>query len=248
MPSPAAAPALRTPHLLVNVVGDQLALDGQGNIYMTDGLNARVSVFTSDGQPVSQWGTEGDGPGQLNHPGGLFVDHQANVYVADTYNHRIRKFKSTGEFLEQWGHSGGVQVAYGTPNDVAIDEQGNMYVTDGGTGGGRVGVLKLSPDGQATTLGKSYYDNPLPPVRGNLENSIIQKELPWMDRGTSTYQIDWEAPLIAPRSSHHWASQSPSGTATTPAQWALPSMRMESRMRHSKTGLYISSQPDCLVA
>ena len=41
---------------------------------------------------VTQWGSEGNGYGQFEHPQGITVDSSGYVYVADTYNHRIQQF------------------------------------------------------------------------------------------------------------------------------------------------------------
>ena len=40
---------------------DDLAVDWAGNIYVADGSNNRVQVFTADGQFVRQFGTLGSG-------------------------------------------------------------------------------------------------------------------------------------------------------------------------------------------
>ena len=48
--------------------------DNNGNIYVTDMNNHRIQKFTSDGQFVSKWGSEGTGNSQFLHPHGLDVD------------------------------------------------------------------------------------------------------------------------------------------------------------------------------
>jgi tripartite motif-containing protein 71 len=48
--------------------------------------------YTSDGNFITKWSSEGDGEGQFNIPEGIDIDSSGNVYVADTHNSRIQKF------------------------------------------------------------------------------------------------------------------------------------------------------------
>jgi tripartite motif-containing protein 71 len=57
--------------------------------------NHRVQEFTSSGVYLTQWGTQGGGPGQFDIPcWGIAADADGNVYVADSANQRIQKFGS----------------------------------------------------------------------------------------------------------------------------------------------------------
>lgn len=129
-----------------------VALDADGNIYVSDIGNHRILVFTSEGEFLREWGSQGNGPGQFNEPWGLAVDSERGfVYVADTWNHRIQKFDLEGKFLTQWGsfvdtggQASGFESQFWGPRDIAIDAEGNVYVTD--TGNKR--IQKFDPDGR----------------------------------------------------------------------------------------------------
>ena len=58
-------------------------------IYVSDGGNHRVSVFTSDGQFVRSFGSKGSGTGQFSSPHGLAFDSSGHLYVCDYDNKRI---------------------------------------------------------------------------------------------------------------------------------------------------------------
>ncbi len=130
-----------------------LAVDGQGQVYVLDTRNYRVQVFGADGQFLRAWGSQGTDPGQFQEPWGIAVDNTGNVYVADTWNHRIQKFDSQGQFVTMWGTFGdsggqlGAPEAFYGPRDVTVDAEGNVLVSD--TGNKR--IAKFTADGQFIT-------------------------------------------------------------------------------------------------
>ena len=74
---------LRYPHAI--------AIDNSGLVYVSEEINHRVSVFTSEGQFVLFFGKKGEGPGEFIYPCGLAVDSGV-VYVCDTSNNRVVLF------------------------------------------------------------------------------------------------------------------------------------------------------------
>ena len=110
---------------------DDLALDEEDNVYVTDGSNHRVQVFDSRGRFLRKWGTEGSGDGQFNGPYLLALDGGDNVYVGDK-NLRIQVFDSQGRFLRKWGTEGSGAGQFNIHGllALALDREGNVYVTD----------------------------------------------------------------------------------------------------------------------
>src|SRR5262249_10301284 len=100
------------------------------NIYIADSGNDRVQKFDSTGHYLSQFGSAGNGPGQLQNPHGLDVDGLGNVYVADLGNNRIEKFDATGAFISRFGSNGTAEGQFDQPTDVMIDVDGNLVVAD----------------------------------------------------------------------------------------------------------------------
>ena len=150
-----------------------LALDADGNLYVSDWFNHRIRSIAPDGTvttlagsgPSGLYGDIVDGPAEtarLFGPEGLTVDSKGNIYVADTLNDRIRRISPDGMVTTVAG--GGPRTAYGfegalidgsaeaarfnDPSDVAVDADGNLYVTD------RLNhvIRKITPNGQVSTF------------------------------------------------------------------------------------------------
>jgi sugar lactone lactonase YvrE len=57
-----------------------LALDGEGNLYVSDTLNYRIQKVDPEGRPLQQFGEAGDGLGQFARPKGIAVDRENRLY------------------------------------------------------------------------------------------------------------------------------------------------------------------------
>ena len=78
---------------------------------------------------VTQWGSEGPGPGQFN--GQNDADpFQDNVFVADYDNNRIQIFDSNGTFVTSWGSEGSGDGQIDKASALTIDRNGNIYLVD----------------------------------------------------------------------------------------------------------------------
>lgn len=84
----------------------QIALDAEGNIYVTDTGNFRVRKLSPSGEPLMQFGGFGDGLGQFAWPKGMDVDDRGRVYVADSRFANIQIFDAHGRLLLFFGGPG----------------------------------------------------------------------------------------------------------------------------------------------
>ncbi|WP_242342325.1 CARDB domain-containing protein [Anaeromyxobacter terrae] len=133
------------------------AVDGSGNVYVTDTANARVQVFSRAGAFLRSWGSLGSGNGQLDGPTGIAVC-EPNVYVADTNNNRVQLFDTAGNLVAVYG-------GMNAPHGLACDDM-FLYVAD--TGNHRVAVIMLQDYGQDWPAvpngghgsGPGQYDSP----------------------------------------------------------------------------------------
>jgi YD repeat-containing protein len=86
------------------------------------------------------FGSEGSGAGQFDHPERVAIDGSGNVWVDDKHNGRIEKFSSTGTFLASYGSKGSGSLQFSEAWGLAINEtSGNVYVSD--TGNNRIEEL-----------------------------------------------------------------------------------------------------------
>uniref|UniRef100_A0A4W5MT73 E3 ubiquitin-protein ligase TRIM71 n=1 Tax=Hucho hucho TaxID=62062 RepID=A0A4W5MT73_9TELE len=82
------------------------------------------------GSPVSVFGSEGEGDGQLCRPWGISVDKEGYVVVADRSNNRVQIFKPCGAFHHKFGSLGSRPGQFDRPAGVACDSQQQIIVTD----------------------------------------------------------------------------------------------------------------------
>jgi len=74
-----------------------LAVDKDGNIYVSDPELNRLQVFNDDGQLLYWFGQGGAGIGQFDGISGLWVDSGHCLYVADGKNKRVQLFQIGGQ-------------------------------------------------------------------------------------------------------------------------------------------------------
>ena len=80
-----------------------VALDADGNVYVTDTLNNRVEIFDADGNFISLFGKHGDGPGCFARPKGIAIDADGHIWVADEMEDRLQVFNREGDLLTYIG-------------------------------------------------------------------------------------------------------------------------------------------------
>ena len=120
-----------------------VALDRDGNVFVSDEWLQRISIFDEAGNFLGKWGTPGPRKGELNRPSGMAFDQEDNIYIVDSHNNRIQKFTRDGAFLAKFGEEGSVEGQFNLPWGITLDSQENIYVSDWGNHR----VQKFSPEG-----------------------------------------------------------------------------------------------------
>ena len=107
-----------------------VALDKDGNVYVTDTLNNRVEIFDADGNFISWFGKHGDGPGYFARPKGIALDCDGHIWVADEMQDRVQVFDRQGELLAFFGGHGNYPGTFAALTGVAIDKQNRVFTTE----------------------------------------------------------------------------------------------------------------------
>jgi sugar lactone lactonase YvrE len=139
-----------------------IAIDENGNVFVADHDNNRIQKFTSDGQFITRWGSQGFADGEFNKPNDIATFGSEAIYVADSQNNRIQKFTSEGQFITELGSEGSGDGEFSYPCGIAIDNNENLYVADSGNNR----MQKFTSDGQFLTKwgtegsGNGEFDSP----------------------------------------------------------------------------------------
>ena len=126
----------------------QIICNEEGDLFVSDEANHRISRFKEDGEFVGKWGAEGTGPGELKGPAGIAFDPDGDMVVVDSLNHRVQRFTADGEYLGGFGSYGSKPGQFDLPMGVHVDELGYVYVADWGNNR----VQKLSAEGDPVML------------------------------------------------------------------------------------------------
>jgi DNA-binding beta-propeller fold protein YncE len=130
---------------------DNVAVDKDGSVYVTDTLNDRVEIFDADGNFISQFGTPGDGPGHFARPKGVAIDRDGHIWVTDEVQSRVQVFNKKGQLLIYFGelgwYPGQFQALYG----IASDDRDNRIITSEQLPG-RVQVFRYITDAEAAAM------------------------------------------------------------------------------------------------
>jgi len=111
---------------------EAMAIDKEGNFYLTDTGHNRIIKFDKNFKYISQFGQAGKGPGQFDHPHGIGIDSKGNIYINTLNEARIQKFNNDGKFIKQWGTNGTGPGQFTLPLEhLKVDKNDNVFITDG---------------------------------------------------------------------------------------------------------------------
>jgi DNA-binding beta-propeller fold protein YncE len=123
-----------------------VAVDSQGQLYVSDSLNFRVQQFGSDFMPIRAIGKKGDMPGYFSTPKGLALDSHDHLYVVDANFEAVQIFSTEGELLLDFGQEGRGPGEFWLPNGIFIDPRNRIWVAD--TYNRRIEVFDFLPEAQ----------------------------------------------------------------------------------------------------
>jgi uncharacterized protein (TIGR03437 family) len=145
----------------------RVALDAQGDLYITDYSNQSVRRVDANTDIVTtvagngSFGYSGDGitadGAQLADPHDVVIDAAGNVYIADTRNSRVRVINTAGiintyagngtpGYSGDGGPATSAQLMF--PAGLALDKSGNLYIADYGN----ATVRRVDKNGNISTF------------------------------------------------------------------------------------------------
>ena len=136
-----------------------IAVDKDGNVYVTDTLNDRIEIFDADGTFISTFGKAGDGPGFFARPKGIAVDSDQHIWVADEMQDRLQVFNRDGQLLTYIGLGHGeLPGQFKTLVGVAIDKRNRVFTAEQEPG--RVQMFRYVTD-EAAAAEKAKHEEDL---------------------------------------------------------------------------------------
>ncbi len=123
-------PTLVQPWYFHDPIG--IAVDNDGNVYVSDLNNHRIQKFSENGDFLTKWSIFDYNKVQFSPLTGIALDRDKNVYVSITWAQRIFKFSAQGEFITIWGGDGADDGQFQDPGGIAVDGDDNIYVVDVG--------------------------------------------------------------------------------------------------------------------
>jgi DNA-binding beta-propeller fold protein YncE len=124
-----------------------VAVDKDGNLYVTDTMNDRVEEFDADGVFIRAFGKNGDGPGDFARPKGIAVDADGHVWVADSSLNRLQVFTPEGHLLLALGGFGMLPGQFQALTCVTIDKLNRVFTSEQYMG--RVQMFRYTTDAEA---------------------------------------------------------------------------------------------------
>lgn len=100
-----------------------IAVDRDGNVFVTDRDDNKIQKFDNNGKFLTSWDAGTD-------PIEVSVDFSGNVYVIEHIGNGVSMFSSDGELLSKWGAFGKGIGEFSFPYDVTVDASGNIYVVE----------------------------------------------------------------------------------------------------------------------
>ena len=107
-----------------------VAVDKDGNLYVSDTLNDRVQEFDADGQFIRTFGKNGDGPGEFTRPKGIAVDCDGHVWVADAGMNRVQIFTAEGDLRLIFGGFGWLPGQFQALAGITIDKNNRVFTSE----------------------------------------------------------------------------------------------------------------------
>jgi sugar lactone lactonase YvrE len=137
---------------------EAVAVDADGNVYVTDTFNDRVEIFDADGKFISMFGKNGDAPGEFERPKSIAIDGDGHLWVVDAGKGQVKVFNQSGRLLIYFGEQGYFPGQFMGPWGITIDKFHRVIVSE--TFPGRVQMFRYITDEEAAAEKKKRESEP----------------------------------------------------------------------------------------
>lgn len=120
-----------------------ISVHPDGRLFVADTHYHRVAIFSSDGEPLDEFGRYGQDDGCFIYPTDVAFAPDGRLFVSEYGgNDRISVFSADGQFLTAFGEPGAGPEQFARPSAVCVDaSRGRLYVADACNH--RIGVYDL---------------------------------------------------------------------------------------------------------
>jgi len=109
---------------------EAVIVDGNNNIYISDGCTHYINKFNGSMIYQMRWGTSLNGNGLIGYSSSMTSDSTNNVYLTEFDKHRVTKFDSAGNVLDYWGELGSGNGQFDTPDGLTCFGTNRIKVVD----------------------------------------------------------------------------------------------------------------------
>ena len=112
----------------------KVAFDSVGNLFVFDGLGSdgvRILVFDSTGGFLHEFGTSGQGPGELHLPAGFAVLRDGTTVVMDLGHRAYQLFDDSGQYLRMVRSTSGSPGGVASSSAIRADPRGGAVFAGG---------------------------------------------------------------------------------------------------------------------
>ena len=172
-----AADQLRLPRSML--------VDSDGDIYITDTLNARVQKFNSNFQYLGQFGVRGIAEDNFRTPDSIAINSTGHIFVTDFDRDLVNIFTANGNGGLYFGKIGGVGNGTATgefngPRGIVIDSDDIIYIADSINDRVQIfnsdGTYQKSIGGAADSIADGEFNAPIG-IALDSDNNIYVTEL-----------------------------------------------------------------------
>jgi sugar lactone lactonase YvrE len=146
-----------------------VAVDKDGNVYVSDTWNDRIEVFDAEGNFVRTFGKAGDGPGYFARPKGISIDGDGHLWICDQVQDRVQVFTPEGRLLIYLGEHGLLPGQFQSLINIAVDKNNRVFTTEQMPG--RLQMFRYITDAEA----KSELDRRNEEIKKKNEERLKQK-------------------------------------------------------------------------